>query len=57
MLPQYRVMPIWAIATCDGTTQVNLDTLQHLQFSPLAYGRPWGCPDSGLLGPPYTQAS
>ena len=57
MLPQFRVMPVWAIETYDGTTQANLDTPQHLLNPPLALGQPWGCPDSGLLVPPHLQAS
>ena len=57
MLPQFRVMPIQAIETYAGTTQANLDTLQHLLNPPLTHGRPWGCPDSGLLVPSYSQAS
>ena len=57
MLLQFRVMPIRAIQTYAGITQVSLDTMQHLQYPPLAYGRPWGCLDSGLIVPSYSLAS
>ena len=57
LLPRFRVMPIWAIETYAGTTQANLDTLQHPHYPLLAQGRPWGCPDSGLLVPSYSLAS
>ena len=30
MLPRFKVMPIRATVTYDGTTQANLDTLQQL---------------------------